>query len=351
VTSILARSQSTGSAEVDVLYEPGQVPEVLQRGAQTPTASVVICTYTEKRWSHLLAAIESIERQELRPAELIVVVDHNPTMLLKVRQELPEVIAVPNQQQRGLSGGKNTGSLRASGEIVAFLDDDAVAEPTWLARLLAPYTSPNVIAVGGRTESVWEAGRPSWFPSEFEWVVGGSYRGLPAGEAAVRNLHGGNMSIRRDVLVEIGGFRTHIGRIGTRPVGCEETELCIRARQRWPGREFVYSPTAVIHHHVPPERASLRYYTSRCYAEGVSKAQVTRSVGRRDGLSTERAYALRTLPKGVVTNFSDFVSNRQPASLGRAVAIVLGLAATAGGFATGTFSRSSSMRTVASERS
>jgi glucosyl-dolichyl phosphate glucuronosyltransferase len=320
----------------------------LQPAALIPTASVVICTYTEKRWSHLLAAIESIEHQEVRPAELIVVVDHNPAMLVRVRQELPEVIAVPNQQQRGLSGGKNTGSIRASSEIVAFLDDDAVAESTWLARLLAPYASASVIAVGGRTESVWEAGRPAWFPSEFEWVVGGSYRGLPAGEAAVRNLHGGNMSIRRDVLVETGGFRTDIGRIGTRPVGCEETELCIRARQRWPGRELVYSPAAVIHHYVPPERASWRYYTSRCYAEGVSKAEVTRSVGRRDGLSTERAYALRTLPKGVVTSLSDFVFNRQPECLGRAVAIVVGLAATAAGFVIGASRRARSVRNVAS---
>jgi GT2 family glycosyltransferase len=302
------------------------------------TASVVICTYTERRWSHLLAAIESIRCQDVRPAEVIVVVDHNPSMLLRVREHHPDVIAVPNEQQRGLSGGKNTGSARATAEIVAFLDDDAVAEPSWLARLLAPYASPNVVAAGGRTESVWEGGRPSWFPTEFEWVVGGSYRGLPGSQASVRNLHGGNMSMRRDVLAQVGGFHTRIGRIGTRPVGCEETELCIRVGQRWPSREFVYCPTAVIHHHVPRERASWRYYTSRCYAEGVSKAQVTRLVGTRDGLSTERAYALRTLPRGIARSLGELVSEGQPAGLARAVAIFVGLAATAGGYLTGTLS-------------
>jgi hypothetical protein len=71
-------------------------------------------------------------------------------------------------------------------------------------------------------------------PEEFDWVVGCSYRGLPAGEALIRNPIGSSMSLRRQAAVEAGGFRPEVGRVGTFPVGCEETELAIRLRRLLP---------------------------------------------------------------------------------------------------------------------
>jgi glucosyl-dolichyl phosphate glucuronosyltransferase len=87
------------------------------------------------------------------------------------------------------------------------------------------------------------------------------------------------MSFRREVFELVGGFTEWLGRLGARPLGCEETELAIRIRQRRPEARLLYDPAAVVHHHVPRQRARWRYFRSRCYAEGLSKAAVSRLVG------------------------------------------------------------------------
>src|SRR3712207_5615383 len=97
--------------------------------SSTYKCSVIICAYTEKRWRDLVAAVESLRQQTLSPQEIIVVVDHNPALLERVQHELPDVIAVENQEPHGLSGARNSGLVVASGEIIVFLDDDAFAEP------------------------------------------------------------------------------------------------------------------------------------------------------------------------------------------------------------------------------
>src|SRR5262249_50781763 len=151
-----------------------------------------------------------------------------------------------------------------------------------------------VVAVGGRVVPRWDAGRPAWFPEEFDWVVGCTYAGHPA-EGPIRNVIGANMSFRREVFAELGGFDDRVGRLGALPSGCEETELCIRVRQRRPEAVIWYVPGALVEHRVRPERATRSYFRQRCIAEGGSKTRVAKLVGARDGLSSERSYATRTL--------------------------------------------------------
>jgi GT2 family glycosyltransferase len=301
-----------------------------------PDISVVICAYTQERWDDLVAAVESIARQSLPARDVVVVIDHNPRLLARVRAELPGVTAVPNRQARGLSGARNTGVGAARGEAIAFLDDDAEAAPDWLERLAAWFEDESVAGVGAWVEPNWECRPPAWFPREFNWVVGCSYTGLPEKSSPVRNLFGGCMCLRREVFDLVGGFHTAIGRIGGRPLGCEETELCIRLRQRRPEWRLVYEPRARIYHRVPAQRAAWEYFRARCYAEGLSKARMSALVGMHDGLSAERAYTLRTLPRGVARGLTDALSRQDPAGLGRAAAIVAGLGFTAAGFIAGT---------------
>ena len=165
----------------------------------------------------------------------------------------------------------------------------------------------------------------------------------------MRNLIGCNMSLRREVFAEVGGFRPGIGRVGTLPVGCEETELCIRVRQRWPQGELVYVPTAVVRHRVPQGRATWEYFRSRCYAEGISKALVTQFVGAQDGLSSERAYTLRTLPAGVLAGLGAALRG-QADGLGRAAAIAGGFALTAIGYGRGLLARDEAGRAGSGEQ-
>lgn len=297
--------------------------------------SVVVCAYALERWADLVAAINSLQRQTQAPAEIIVVVDHNAVMLQRVRGQFPEIKAVANHHQHGLSGARNTGVGAARGDIVAFLDDDAVAAEDWLARLRHGYHDPLVQGVGGAVLPRWEGGRrPNWFPVEFNWVVGCSYRGMPTRTAAVRNLIGANMSYRREALLTVGCFREGIGRVGKRPLGCEETELSIRVLKRAPGSLVLYDPQAKVEHRVPRTRQTVRYFFSRCYAEGLSKALVARLVGTASGLSAERTYTFRTLPRGVIAGLSAGLRG-DLAGFARAAAIASGLATTTVGYLVG----------------
>jgi GT2 family glycosyltransferase len=262
--------------------------------------SVVICAYTERRWEDILAAVASIRAQTRPPVRTILVVDHNPSLIARARTAFPELMVIPNSGPRGLSGARNTGVSHAIGDVVAFLDDDAWAQPDWLDRLAAGYRNPSVVGVGGAVTPVWPGRRPPWLPPEFDWVVGCTFVGMPTSPAPVRNLIGANMSFRRDALDTVGGFTDGLGRVGTRPLGCEETELGIRLRRWRAGVQLLYEPAAVVHHRVTSERVAWAYFCSRCYAEGVSKAMVSRLVGARDALETERRYVRSVLPRAMV---------------------------------------------------
>lgn len=298
-----------------------------------PSVSVVICCFTEARWELLLRAIASVRAQTQIPEQLIVVVDHNKDLYRRLtRTPVPGVEAVENAGPPGLSGARNTGIHEGCGDIIAFLDDDAEAAPDWLARLVALYDDRDVLAVGGRIEPVWETGRPAHFPEELDWIVGCTYKGLPRVAAQVRNVIGANMSFRREVLERVGGFNAALGRQGVRPLGCEETELCLRASIGAPGTRVVYEPAAVVHHHVPAARGTLAYIVARAWSEGVSKAQVTRLAGRGETLAPERRYVRRVLPRAVLAGIRDWAHAGDKAGVARAAVIVTVLVVTACGY-------------------
>ncbi|MCH7584942.1 MAG: glycosyltransferase family 2 protein [Acidobacteria bacterium] len=299
------------------------------------TISVVVCAYTEERWDLLTASLDSVLVQSRSPAEVVLVIDHNPALFERASAGLPEVRVIENSGSQGLSDARNSGVAAATGDVVAFLDDDAVAAPNWLERLTVPYDDPRVVAVGGRAMPEWETRKPGWFPEEFNWVVGCTYTGHRLEPGPVRNVIGCNMSLRRDVIESVGGFRSELGRIGTRPAGGEETELSIRAAGTRPDAIVWYEPDASVSHFVPAGRTSWSYFRRRCVAEGESKALITGLVGAHDSLATEWSYTLRVLPRGILAGIRQAITGRDPAGLVRALAIVAGFALTGIGYVRG----------------
>jgi GT2 family glycosyltransferase/O-antigen/teichoic acid export membrane protein len=296
------------------------------------TVTVVICAYTERRWDSLVDAIRSMRIQRRRPDQLIVVIDHNEELLRRAQSTFPsDVEVLANAEVTGLSGARNTGVRVATSDVVAFLDDDAEADPGWLEELLAQYL-PHVAGAGGVAMPVWPGSdRPRWFPPEFDWVVGCSYRGLPDSVAPQRNLIGAAMSFRRLVFDKVGPFDTDMGRLGTIPLGCEETEFALRVRETFVGTELVHVPLAMVHHHVGPERTKVRYFLRRCYAEGVSKAAVAQRAGSERALASERAYVRSTLPRGVLGGLRAGLRG-DLGGFARSVMIVIGLLTTTAGY-------------------
>ena len=307
--------------------------------SDTLLVSAVICAYTLERWSDLQQAIRSVQQQTHPPDELILVIDHNPQLLTLAKQTFSGVNVVENQHARGLSGARNSGISHTHGRVIAFMDEDAVAAPDWIERLLSGYHDPNVVGVGGAVRPDWVVTPPNWLPDEFGWVVGCSYKGLPEIPTPMRNPIGCNMSFLRDALTASGGFRSGMGRVGRIPLGCEETELSIRITHLNPSSVILYQPESVVFHKVPEWRTRWDYFIHRCYAEGLSKALVTQYVGSIDGLSSERRYITRTLAQGVFYNLKTAVLHKKPIVVTRSAAIVLGLGVTTLGYLVGTGTR------------
>ncbi|MCV7423756.1 glycosyltransferase family 2 protein [Mycobacterium yunnanensis] len=302
------------------------------------SVTVVICAYTMNRWDDTRAAVDSVLAQDRAVDEILLVIDHNEELYALACAQYaaspsggarPRVLT--NGHARGLSGARNTGMYAATTEVVAFLDDDARADPGWSEAMVEHYRHPEVDGVGGYASPQWPLDRPGWLPEEFDWVVGCSYVGQPTALAPVRNFIGCNMSMRRRVITSLGGFNAQVGRVGSKPTGCEETELCIRITQHEPTARLLFDPSMRVQHTVVAERTTFGYFARRCYHEGRSKALVSSMIGARDALSSERTYTLQVLPRAIGRG----LRSRTADGVTQAAVVVAGLLLTACGYGLG----------------
>jgi GT2 family glycosyltransferase len=313
------------------------------------SVSVIICAYTLERWKDLCEAVASARNQMPPVEEIIIVIDHNPALKARSEAEFQDAMVIENRDAPGLSGARNSGIAVSRGAMLAFLDDDAIADPFWAGRLAAQCQRPGIVGATAKVEPLWIGHRPPWMPDEFLWVIGCSYRGLPIRAQEVRNLSGGACCLKREVFQQIGGFSSRLGRgKGRVPLSCEETELCIRARQSMENVRFMFEPDAVIFHKVPAQRLTWSYFRLRCYAEGVSKAYLSALIAPRGGLSSERNYVLRTLSAGLLRGFGDVFLHFDRSGLGRCAAILFGLGCAMLGFAVGKIRTHLERRTLVS---
>lgn len=300
------------------------------------SAAVVICAYDEGRWQHTLEAIRSVSGQDEAPDEIILVVDHNPSLAEQLRREMPGLSVLESEEEPGASGARNTGMRHTSSDIIAFMDDDAVASKGWLSGLKELYEEdPLVIAAGGSVSASWPGPKPHWFPDEFAWVVGASYLGQPTHRAEVRNLYGGNMSLRRRNGERLLAFSQEVSRTGHRLAGGEDTLFSIELGRASPNGRIVYDPDLAVYHHVRPQYTSFRHFVRRCWSEGTSKAAVAGVVGPADALSVERRYVRHTLLPGILRRVRDSIRHRNLEQLAQGAAIAVGLLATSAGYLAG----------------
>ena len=298
------------------------------------SVSVIIAAFSMKRWNILCEAVTSVQAQTVPVLETVVVIDHNPELLAQARRAFPTNTVIANDGKRGASGARNAGVAASCGDLVAFLDDDAVASPRWLEALLVHFGDSSVVGVGGRLDPRWETSRPRWFPPEFDWVVGASYLGMPNRAEAVRNVWSNNMAIRRKVFDSIDGFRDDFGKVGARSRP-EDTDLCLRAAQ-WNGSgTWIYEPTASAAHQVPAERTTVRYFFYRCFNEGWGKAALAALNGMGKSISAERLYTRQVLPAALARNLREAFCGKRPAACLRIFAIGAGFIVVMVGFFVG----------------
>ena len=262
-----------------------------------PTVSVIICAYTEDRWLQLKESVASVEAQTSPPIEIIVCVDHNEELLRRSEEYFGNggasaampLIVLANKYNGHLGAARNTAAEFASGEVLAFLDDDAAAAADWLERLIAPYDDEQVGAVGGAPLPVFEVRRPRWFPHEFDWVFGCAYRGLPLTRAPLGHLIGANMSARRSALREVDGFHSD---------NQDDMDMCHRIAHAQ--HRVLYEPLATVHHFVPATRTTWHYFWRKCYFTNQEKVAVFADMQEASSLDAELAFVKSTLTRGVM---------------------------------------------------
>jgi glucosyl-dolichyl phosphate glucuronosyltransferase len=241
--------------------------------------TAAICTHT--RAALLSAAIESLLAQSLPPTDYeIWVIDNASTdetpQIIQRYLDAPGSVTLRSavQPMLGLSHARNLAVELAAGEIIAFMDDDAVATPGWLEALLDAYTMhSDAWAVGGKVLPQWEHQRPDWLTddllSQLSMLdLGDAMRTLAVSE----ELYGANCSFRRRVFAELGLFRTDLGRQGAHLLGSEESELQQRIRQR--GKCLMYTPHAMVYHRVIAKRLQPRYFVQLAHGKGRTRARL-----------------------------------------------------------------------------
>lgn len=232
------------------------------RGNAELTASVVIATYN--RPEHVRRCLKHLKAQTVPPLEVVVVDASADTRTREVVEEFSEVTYLRNDRGPGSTATSRAIGVKAtSGGIVAFLDDDAYAEPSWLAELVSRYGDPIVGAVGGRalngqpdeaTDGIGEIGL--LLPNG---KLTGHFAADPGRDVEVDHMLGANMSVRRSVIEELGGIHDHY------PGTClrEETDIALRARSA--GYRIVYTPNAVVEHVAGPYAKGRRFDTRYNY--------------------------------------------------------------------------------------
>jgi glycosyltransferase involved in cell wall biosynthesis len=267
--------------------------------AQPISVSVVICAYTEKRWEMLKNAVDSVLAQSYPVAELIVCIDHNVELAEKCRKfwgdqndasPIP-IIVLENKYEGRLGSARNTGVEQASGDIVAFLDDDAAADPDWLAFLMTPYQRTDVVAVGGAPLPVFETRRPEWFPPQLDWVFGCYYDGLPSELSSVDRLIGASMSARREALEAIGGFHSD---------NHDDMDMCHRLAHERSHQMILMEPKAVVYHNVGAERVTWNYLWRRCFFVNKGKVKAFRDMGAAASIDADVKFVVGAVRRSAV---------------------------------------------------
>lgn len=243
----------------------------------SPRISVVICT--RNRSDHLRRALAGVAEQTLsRDAFETIVVDNASTDDTK---SVADAFAQPANTRYlfepvvGLCHARNAGWRAARGAYVAYLDDDAIPEPRWLAETLDAFETvrPQPGCVGGRVSPLYEAPRPGWLSDEASRAL--TIVDWPNGPHAIADLRqewlvGANIAFRRLLLDTLGGFPTTLGRIGKRLLSGEDVYLQRLVMEA--GHSCYYQPAASVRHFVPVARMDRRWFAQRYYWQGVSDA-------------------------------------------------------------------------------
>jgi GT2 family glycosyltransferase len=286
--------------------------------------TVVITAYDPDRFGDLNEGIESILKGAYQNKSIIVVVDGKDRLAEQLERRWdPEgdVTVVCNDENLGAAQSRNRAVEKADGEIIAFFDDDAVADEMWLAELVRCFTEYDSLAVGGKMEPIWLSDRPIFLPEEFYWLIGVTYKGFPEELTTVRNTFASNLSIRKSVFQELNGFNTDIGPKGESLLQSAEADLCARLSEQ-KGQGVLYNPDAVVGHKIYEFRTDPVFLLRRAFWQGVSKRGM--QVYSDATLSSESDFLRQLINEGIPQRIQELFSGNHKEALPQLLFLLCG---------------------------
>lgn len=269
--------------------------------SQNPFLSIVVASYTMDRFKDICELFDSCKAQRYPYVEVIFVAERSKELYERAKQytegiKLPNFKALFSEEELGLSAARNLGIKEAIGDIIAFVDDDALLFPDWAEEMVKTYQDNSIIGVTGPATLIWEdKDSEKWFPDEFTWIVGGtSWMGQNCEDIIdVRNVGGMNYSFRRWCFENYGLHNPQFGQwIGEKAdwnkLTGEEVELSLRMRQS--GGRIVFNPKLQVYHKVLRHKRNLSYLAKRSYSFGYTRHLIENlySSSYGDFLGTER---------------------------------------------------------------
>lgn len=278
-----------------------------------PLLSVVITSYSMDRLGDILELLDSIKDQDYANIETIVVIERSRELLELVtvhgeKEHIPGLKVIFNDGEPGASSARNLGITHSQGEIIAFVDDDAIVYPNWAQEMMATYADEQVIGVTGPAFPLWKGKPAEWFPEEFYWILSCTSWTSWDRPTKVRNIWLQNGSFRREAFQKAGalnpvlgpqdstgGFKNREFKKGT---VSEEVELSIRVRKAT-NKTIVYNPEVRIKHRVDERRLAWDYITKWSYWVGFSKRKLEKlyATSGADVLGQERQLLKRIITK------------------------------------------------------
>lgn len=250
--------------------------------------SLTVCVCTHDRPAYLAACLDGLRGQSVRPERFEVLVVDSASPAEAARQVARLALSVPNfrhlrVERPGVSLARNVGARCARAAWIAYLDDDAIPDPGWVCAILDALAEPNPpTVIGGRILPAWEAPLPPWWPArlrgalsiiEHDWP--GEYRtpDLPHGVEP----YAANMVVNVAALLEVGGFRTAVGRYGEALLSDEEVQLAWRLQNA--GLSARHDPRIVVRHQIQASRLTPAWLLRRLYWQGASAVVTRRLLG------------------------------------------------------------------------
>jgi glycosyltransferase involved in cell wall biosynthesis len=309
---------------------------------KNPLVSIVTTVYTPERLKDINELLDSLNAQTYKNTEILVVAERSVELADSIKKYIAEkgyanMRVLFNQGEWGSYPSRNLAIGEAKGDVIAFVDDDALPFANWVEQTVKVYTEDSsVVGVTGPILPRWQDRSMKWFPRELYWVFSCTYRELPE-RTEVRNGFCTNLSFLREAFESCGLFKTSLvgegwGKSDWQQPAAQETEFCIRVK-RGTGKRIVFDPGVRVRHKVYDYRLSSGFLARRAYWEGYAKAMLKSLYRADDGevLSTEyqllRRILLGRLPQTVGRLF------RRPATSWRRLwVLAVVLAGVAGGY-------------------